>query len=690
MKIKIQLSEKYVPVFILLLCILSYSLTLFLGYFGDDWFVMWNFHAMGARGVFESYAMDRPIHGYLLGYLMQILGETPITWHIAALLVRYAGAMTSWLLLRQIWPDYAFENTSAAVFIAIYPGFTQQALSLVYILQVFGAMALWALSAWLMLFTYRNKRYQPILIPLASIFSFAHLAMSEYFIGLEFVRPLLLGLVFAQISTINLKLSWRIWVKEIFLNWLPYLATLIIYLVYRLVFFHSGRPETDSATIVQRILASPLAELSHRVASILTDPVKVIILAWIQPLNKFIATYMISPRIWWDCMGIFAIVTLLSWAFFLSLKKLKLSAEPTPLKWESQALWLGLSAVVIAGLPLWGINREVTISPLGDRYAFPFIFGSALVLASGIFLIAKKPKTRYIIAAFIVGVNVGFHIWNTYLFYQTDWVNQQDFHSQLSWRVPGLQKGTSIWVVKDPSVLAMEGDDGLAMPVNWIYGAEPHGSEVNYWVFPLTEEFLGRTKIFQMGSESQIQRPLRNISFTGNPNQTIVVWFSPQNCLKVIDPNQPELLESYTIPSIARSLAHTGPIITSPGQTPFPVNVFGIQEKGWCYYFEQADWARQSKDWQTAAELGDEAIEKGLKPFNSLEWMPFIESYIQVERYNDALQLINRVKDSEYFSSKLMVCGFVNRMNSVKNSENNSVQTKFLTDIAQQYNCPIP
>jgi hypothetical protein len=542
-----------------------------------------------------------------------------------------------------------------------------------------------------MLAAYRNKRYQILLIFLACILSFSHLAISEYFIGLEFIRPLLLGLVFAQTSSLSLnRSSWRIWAREIFQNWLPYLVTLMVYLVYRLVFFHSGRPATDSTAILQQIKAAPLAEISLRVAAALTDPVDAILLAWIQPLDRFLATYITSPRIWWGCMGIFAAVTLLAWAFFLLLKKPESGTNPVSLKWNSQALLLGLSAIGFAGLPLWGIGREVVLGNLNDRYIFPFIFGSALILASGILGVAKKTSARYIIASFVIGLSVGFHLWNTYLVFYTDWSSQRSFYSQLSWRAPGLQKGTSIWIVKDPAIMAIEGDYGLAMPVNWIYGPDQHTAEVNYWAYPLTEEFVNRLTIFRPGADAILKRPLRNIVFTGKPELTLVAWFAPPNCLKVVDPNQPELFPVLSIPTIALPLAHIEPIVFSPAQAQFPVNIFGNQQKDWCYYFEQADLARQTKDWPKVVSLGETAAQQGLKPSHDSEWLPFLEADVELERYDEASELITQIKGGQLPTSKILICGFIERVKNNPGTQNSLSRNEFLEKVSNENDCSKP
>lgn len=688
MKIDSRLFEKYFSIYMLLLCIFSYGLTIFLGYFWDDWFVMWNFHAMGVRGVFESYVMDRPVHGYLLSNLMQLLGEAPIIWHIANLIMRYIGVVASWFLFRQLWPDHPLENALTASFIAIYPGFTQQPLVIVYILLIHGSFALWGLSTWLMLYSYRNRNHKFILLTiLACTLEITHLFISEYFIGLEFIRPLLLGLAFAQVTTFRIKSNWQAWTKQIFLNWLPYLATLIIYLMYRLVFFHSGRPETDSTSIIKLIFAHPVAEISHRVQAALTDPIEVTILAWAQPIEKFFANWLISPRYWWYCLWIAALVAALSWVVFLLLNKPATDKYLFAYRWEYSAAGLGIAAVIFAGIPIWGIGREVTLGYLGDRYSFSFIFGSALLLTAGIRFFLPNLRYRAIAASLIIGLTAGFHIYNTILVFQPDWSNQGTFFSQLTWRVPGLKKGTSIWVMKDPTLMKMEGDYGMAMPLNWIYDPENHSPSLNFWAYPLTGEFLDRVSIFRSGAAVPLMRPLRNISFTGDPRQTIVVLFDPPNCLKIIDPNQKELLEVLPLPTIAQSLAHIDPIVTNSIPATFPENIFGMQSKDWCYYFEQADLARQSSDWKKVVLLREEATQKGLRPFHDSEWLPFIEAYFHLERYDDASQLITMIKDGQLSTSKTLICGFIDRMTTSSDIEKNSAQKEFLLSISKQNLC---
>jgi hypothetical protein len=56
----------------------------------------------------------------------------------------------------------------------------------------------------------------------------------------------------------------------------------------------------------------------------------------------------------------------------------------------------------------------------------------------------------------------------------------------------------------------------------------------------------------------------------------------------------------------------------------------------WCYYFEKADLARQTSDWQTVVRLGDEAFSSQALPADLSEYLVFIEGYARLGRWQDA------------------------------------------------------
>ena len=62
-------------------------------------------------------------------------------------------------------------------------------------------------------------------------------------------------------------------------------------------------------------------------------------------------------------------------------------------------------------------------------------------------------------------------------------------------------------------------------------------------------------------------------------------------------------------------------------------------EKSWCYYFQKASLARQMEDWELIIQYGDEARDKGLRPFDVTEWKPFIDAYNRLGRKDDVKYL---------------------------------------------------
>ena len=60
---------------------------------------------------------------------------------------------------------------------------------------------------------------------------------------------------------------------------------------------------------------------------------------------------------------------------------------------------------------------------------------------------------------------------------------------------------------------------------------------------------------------------------------------------------------------------------------------------GWCYYFEQADLARQLGDWEEVVKLGNQAFKLDDHPNNPLERFVFIEGYAHVGEWERAVKL---------------------------------------------------
>lgn len=60
--------------------------------------------------------------------------------------------------------------------------------------------------------------------------------------------------------------------------------------------------------------------------------------------------------------------------------------------------------------------------------------------------------------------------------------------------------------------------------------------------------------------------------------------------------------------------------------------------KNWCYYFEQADLARQAGDWEKVADLGDKAFKLDDYPNDPLERFVFVEGYAHMGEWEKAIE----------------------------------------------------
>jgi hypothetical protein len=97
-------------------------------------------------------------------------------------------------------------------------------------------------------------------------------------------------------------------------------------------------------------------------------------------------------------------------------------------------------------------------------------------------------------------------------------------------------------------------------------------------------------------------------------------------------------------------------IIPDPASAAPDPNIFGPEPNhGWCYFFEKADLARQSKDWKTVIALYQQAQKEGFAPQYGAEYIPFIEAYAQTNDWQKAYDL---TLAAEKLTSKLetMLC----------------------------------
>ena len=97
-----------------------------LGYYFDDWYLLWSGHVRGAESIVSLFSTDRPFMGVVYSYVYRLLGDTALNWHLYALLWRFLGGLAFFWILRLLWPNQKYITTLMAVLFVIYPGFLSQ------------------------------------------------------------------------------------------------------------------------------------------------------------------------------------------------------------------------------------------------------------------------------------------------------------------------------------------------------------------------------------------------------------------------------------------------------------------------------------------------------------------------------------------------------------------------------------
>jgi hypothetical protein len=100
---------------ILLTTAITYGISIpKLGYYYDDWYLLWSGQTRGADSIISLFSTDRPFMGVVYSYVYRLLGDTILNWHLYA------------LLWRLIWPRQKYITTLMAILFVIYPGFLSQ------------------------------------------------------------------------------------------------------------------------------------------------------------------------------------------------------------------------------------------------------------------------------------------------------------------------------------------------------------------------------------------------------------------------------------------------------------------------------------------------------------------------------------------------------------------------------------
>jgi len=664
-----------IPLVLLALCAISYGVLVpWLGWYWDDWPSIWFLRVMGASGFTDVFTIDRPTLGYLFWLTTAVLGESLLAWQIFGFVSRWLSCLAFWWFLKQIWQKEHEPVAWASILFTIYPGFYQQYIPITYS-HMYLILALVLFSLGIMVKGIKNQgRFW--LFYTTSFLTAAYSTFTlEYFFGLELLRP-----VIAWIGLKNTPAKFSDRLKQVIQLCLPFWGMIAAFLYWRFSIHPTPRGQVQFQIDT---IPNVLYEIKNLISTALMDIYESSLLAWAQTFNlSKLYKFGLAPTL---AYGLLMVIVAVGIVIFL--RKYHQEAKPEITIHRSfywSMLILGIIALLTAGWPFWMTKLTIELDFPWDRFTLAFMAGVSLLFTGIIGLLPTRPMLKICIFGILVGAAVGTHfrIANDY---RREWNSEKDFFWQLYWRAPQIEPGTILITSELPFEFST--DNSLTAPLNMMYDPKNTSTNMSY-MFVSIEARLD-TFLTSLEKGIEINQEYRSFTFNGNTSQALVFYYAPPGCVKFLDPaldaRLPQKPKHLSEAMHLSNLDLIDPASSNPAV--MDTSIFGEQpEHNWCYYFEKADLSRQLGDWQTTADLGEQAfaLNTRLYEVNAPELLPYIEANAHIEKWDKAISLS---KESFSLSARMnrILCETWQRIASETPStteQNNAVQA-----MITEFNC---
>ena len=591
----------------------------------------------------------------------------PLGYHLFALILRFLSVVLFYKILKEIWskkPDFAFF---AASIFAVYPGFLQQPIALIYC-HHFSVLNIFLLSLWLMIKAVKAGRINFLTYGLSVLGSLQMFSI-ENFATLELIRPFLLWMILDKNGSYK-KYS----LKKTFLLWLPYLIIFISFLIWRVLIFKFPTYQPD---LLGNLIQSPNQSLPALISRIPKDFFTVTYGAWSKSFSiPQVSNFGKSATLLFWILTFFSLV--ISYFFASNFAK----ENTTGISDQNTKYLIPLAGIILfllAGSIVWVLGLPLEIKFAWDRMTLAFIPAVAILAGALLNIFQKYRKIQYCLFAVLISLAVGSHFENG-MSYKRDWENLQEMFWQLSWRIPNLQENTTL--ITSETGLNYYSDNSLTSPINMMY-SDQKSKNLEYFLY-FTDVRLG-LGLKQLEKDIPINQKYRSFSFSGNTSRIIAFKNDPPDCLQIMDRT---FSNSITNPNLTQlqtdelRMTNLSLIQADILKTP-PAFLFGSEpDKNWCNYFEKADLARQNKDYELITNLGEEAISQGFHPRSASEWLPFLEGYLKQELWDRVDFIATEFADSEGNNLQGM-CYIFHR---IENDKQFPSKTK-IQEYLKRYNC---
>ena len=600
-----------------------------LGYYHDDWYVLWSGQARGAESLIGLFSTDRPFMGVVYSVVYSLLGDSILGWHLYALLWRLIGGLAFFWIVRLIWPNQKYLTTLMTVLFIVYPGFLSQPNANTKQNHLYGfATAL--LSIALMLESVKTTRqaWKIICIVLSLILTANYLWIYEYMIGFEGTRLVLLGYVLFQQGVTQ----FRSLAMEIIKRAWPYWLVTLGFLYWRVFVFESSRNATDVSGLAGDYLSNFRFMSVRLILETVKDFLDTSIFAWfVQPYHLFSASTYSNLVFALVVAGIVIVLVLL----YTSFSKRSWEAEgekPESPRLMKDLLAVGAIVLLFAILPVIFSDRQIDLYDPYKSYGLHPIPGVVLLIVGIVLML--QPKFRRLGLIVLVGISVSTQVLNAD-YWEQYWDVQREMGWQLTWRAPDIQDDTLV-MASITGGFNPQQDYEVWGPVNLIYNPDSAKAPA------IQAEVLNSDTAYSILKRDVLNNRVRDIRLHRDFNNLLLVTLpSSVSCFHVIDGTLPVYSASESL--LVRQIGAYSRVdrIVPTGTAPVPpASIFGTEpEHGWCYYYQKASLARQAGNWEELGRLYDQVRELNLETDDKSEMIPFFEGLVNLGRYQDAQSL---------------------------------------------------
>jgi hypothetical protein len=628
---KLFKNESFIAALLILLTtVITYGVSIpNLGYYHDDWFVLWSGQARGAESLIPLFSTDRPFMGVVYSVVYRFLGDSIINWHLYALLWRFIGGLAFFWILRLVWPKQKYLTALMTVLFIVYPGFLSQPNANTKQNHLFGfGTALLSIALMLQTLKTDKQGWKIVCSLLSLVLTANYLWIYEYMIGFEGTRLMLLGYVlfqmgFRQVRSLVIEILKRIW---------PYWLVTAAFLYWRVFIFQGERNATDVSGLAGNYLSNFRYMSIRLVLETVKDFLDTSVFAWFVETYHLFSIAPYSNLVY--ALIVAGIVVSLVWLYTSLFERrwgMEYHEQDTP-RLMRDFLWIGAIIILFAISPVIFSERQVDLYDPYKSYGLHPIPGVVLFVVGMVLMLQPRFRRWTLIA--LVGISVSAQVLNAD-YWERYWEIQREMAWQLTWRAPDIQDDTLVMASISGGFNPQQ-DYEVWGPINLIYNP---GSAKRPAV---QAEVLNSDTAYSILKKEVKNNHVRDIRLHRDFNNLLLISYpSSASCFQVIDGTLPVYSgsESLLLRQVG-AYSHADRIIPS-GNSPIPpASIFGAEPvHGWCYYYQKASLARQAGDWEEIGRLYDEVRELNLETDDKSEVIPFFEGLVNLGRYEDATAL---------------------------------------------------